>query len=181
MSLVSRFSPHSSTLAAMDFTLHSNISELVFSCRDGVTSLCVVFSSKMSLRALLGNLPDEIEQADGSRFAVDLESIGTDKVRIYVDGQADGEVIRGFYFNSSNRMTILKEYKRTDVKTEVAIDRYDATGALVSTDEPEVASDSSCWTGSQEILDAATDAMQDHNVIFLRKCDKDQSYIRIMK
>lgn len=181
MSLTSRFLPHSSLLQAMDFRLHGGISELVFACRDGDVSLCVVFSKAMSLRGLIGELPAEIEQAESSRYAVDLESIGTDKLRLYVDGQEDGEVLRGFYFNSNGRMTVLKKYNRTDDKTIISIDRYDGAGTLIGADEPESASDSSCWTGPQDILDAALDAQQDHNVIFLSKGDKLQSYIRIMK
>lgn len=181
MALVQRFIPHSDLLRSMDFRTHSSISELVFACRDGEVSLCVVFSNAMALRSLIGDLPAEIEQAQTIRYAVDLESIGTDKLRLYIDGQEDGEVLRGFYFDRNMRKTILKKYRKTDDKAIISIDRYNGAGSLVSGDEPEAASDSSCWTGPQDLLDAALDAQQDHNVIFLSKGDKLQSYIRIMK
>ena len=181
MSLVSRFKKHSALLDSMSFILHNSVSELVFCCRDGETSLCVVFSNIEALSTLIGDLPAEIEQAESKRFAVDLESIGTSRLRIYVDGQDDGELLRGFYFDSQNRMTTLKKYKRTDDKAIISVDRYDGAGNIIGEDEPEAASDSTSWTGPSEILEAALDAEQDHIVIFLSKSDKDQSYIRIIK
>lgn len=179
MSLYSRFSQHNALLRGIDLTARQGISELVFSCRDGQLSLCVVFSDVMALRSVIGTVPDVIEQANGNRFGVDLESIGTDRLRLYIDGQDGGESIRGFYFDQDLQMDVLKKYKRAD-GFGLLIDRYDGSGNLISPDEPESASDSSCWTGPQEIMDAAIDAQQDHSVIFLEKGDKNQNYIRIV-
>ena len=131
MSLYSRFAQHHDALQTLDLTLRQKISELVFSCRDGVLSVCVVFPDVMYLRSLIASVPSQVEQATGKRFAVDLESIGTDRLRLYIDGQDDDEVIRGFYFDANLQMSVLKKYNRSDDPLSVSIDRYAARDHLI--------------------------------------------------
>jgi hypothetical protein len=177
MSWVSKFGQHSSALNQMSFLVFPSVQELVFSCRDGQLSVCVVFNSIEALTDIIGSVPNEILSASTNRYGVDLESIGSSNLRLYVDGQSDSEMLRSYSYNSSGGLTQSKIYKRSDGEYPILIDRYNASGDLISADEPEYSGDSSLWTGPAEIIDTASG----HDVIYLAKVNADQCYMRVIK
>ena len=177
MSWVNKFGQHSSALNQMSFLVFPSVQELVFSCRDDELSVCVVFNSIDALTDIIGSVPSEISSASTIRYGVDLESVGTSNLRLYVDGQSDSEMLRSFSYNSSGGLTQSKIYKRSDGEYPILIDRYNAFGDLISADEPEYSGDSSLWTGPAEIIDTASG----HDVIYLAKVNADQCYMRVIK
>ena len=177
MSWVNKFGQHSSALNQMSFLVFSSVQELVFSYRDEELSVCVVFNSIDALTDIIGSVPSEISSASTNRYGVDLESVGTSNLRLYVDGQSDSEMLRSYSYNSSGSLTQSKIYKRSDGQYPILIDRYSASGILISADEPEYSGDSSLWTGPTEIIDTASG----HDVIYLAKVNADQCYMRVIK
>ena len=131
----------------------------------------------MVLKKLVGVVPNSIAVVETNRYAVDLESIGTDMVRIYHDGNKEkNEVLHGYYLNNG-AIIQKKRYKRKE--GSVAIDRYDAQGNLISADENEISGDRSLWRGPAEIADAADTIGDPWVIIYLAKTNVDQSYIRV--
>lgn len=182
MAISEHFKDYSQALKDMDWTIHGNVSELIISYRDGQTTMCVVFPKVTYLKALIGDVPRAVAGVQSRRFAVDLESIGTDKLRLYIDGQKEGELLRGFYFDENKQMTQYKIYKKVEGdKNEVVIDRYLADGTLISNDEPELISDRDSWLGEDSIADLADSLSGKYEVKYLKKGNKAQSYIRIYK
>lgn len=177
MSWVIKFAKHSEALNEMSFTLWPFITEIVFSYRDSQLSVCVVFKDIGALQDVIGNVPSELQSAVTNRYGVDLESIGTSKLRLYCDGQTDDEMLRGYSYNGSKQLIESKIYKRSTGQYPILIDRYNASGEKISSDEPEESGDSSFWKGPSEIIDTASG----HDVIYLRKVNANQSYMRIMK
>lgn len=177
MNWIVNFSRHSTALSKMSFTLYPFVRELVFSYRSGELSVCVVFNDIGALQDLIGNVPTEIQSAITNRYGVDLESIGTSKLRLYCNGQSDSEILRSYAYNGSKQLIESKIYKRSTGTYPILIDRYNASGEKISSDEPEESGNSSFWTGPSEIIDTASD----HDVIYLRKVNADQCYMRIMK
>lgn len=177
MNWVVKFAKYSSHLSKMSFTVYPFVQELVFSCRNNQLSVCVVFTDIGALQDVIGNVPPELRSAKTNRYGVDLESVGTNKLRLYCNGQADGEMLRSYSYNEFKQLIESKIYKRSTGQYPILIDRYNASGEIVSHDEPEESGDSSFWTGPPEIISTASG----HDVIYLRKVDKDQCYMRIMK
>ena len=177
MSWVNKFGQHSSALNQMSFLVFSSVQELVFSYRDEELSVCVVFNSIEALTDIIGSVPSEISSASTNRYGVDLESVGTSNLRLYIDGQSDSEMLRSYSYNSSGSLTQSKIYKRSDGQYPILIDRYSASGDLISADEPEYSGDSSLWTGPTEIIDTASG----HDVVYLAEVNADQCYMRVIK
>jgi len=177
MNWIVKFSQHSTALSHLSFTLYPYVQELVFSYRDSNLSVCVVFNDVAALQDVIGNVPSEIRSATTNRYGVDLESIGTSKLRLYCDGQTDGEMLRSYAYNGSKALMESKIYKRSTGTYPILIDRFNSTGEKISFDEPEESGDSSFWTGSSKIIDTASD----HDVIYLKKVRTDQCYMRVMK
>ena len=177
MNIIDKFSPFFASLRNLPDYAREAMVELVISERQGNLSVCYVTNSFLVLKKLVGVLPNSISVADTVRYAVDLESIGTNKVRIYHDGDSENnEVLHGYYLNGG-AITQKKKYKRTE--GGVDIDRYDAQGALISADEPEVSGDRSLWRGPAQIADVADTIVSPWSVIYLAKTNADQSYIRV--
>ena len=166
---------HSST-SDLDTSVLDRTTSFVYCCRDGVESVTLVTNSKETLRSLVGELPEEIY--DTGRYAIDLSSIGTDKVRIYLNSQSKDEYLVGYYLSSSNSVLEEKKYKKTDTD-DILIDRYDANGDLISSNEREVLATKSDWSGSSSLADDIEAIASENNlrVQYSKKADKDQSYI----
>jgi hypothetical protein len=133
---------HKST-AALPLDVLEDIGEVIYTMRDGMFSVCVVMSKLETLVKLIGTVPDLIRDAVTKRYFVDLQSIGTDTIRLYTDATEPGVVIYGYYFDPSLKMLQKKNYKKVK-PGELAVDRYDSNGVLISLGEPEKQGDSSC-------------------------------------
>ena len=177
MSLGTYFSSIDLSLSNLSDSILEDIHQVVLSHRDGVDSICVFTPNLGTLESLLPNgVPSEVYKATTARYAVDLLSIGTDQLRLYVDSPASDETLIGYYFTSDNRMSQKKNYKRnpSNIKS-LLIDRYDNVGTLISSNEPENESDSSCWQGNPAW--AAMAEASPYRVRYLFKGSKPQSYI----
>jgi len=177
MHWVVKFAKYSNCLNTMSFTVYPFVQELVFSCRDSQLSVCVVFTDIDALQDVIGNVPSELQLATTNRYGVDLESIETSKLRLYCDGQADDEMLRSYAYNESKQLIESKIYKRSIGQYPILIDRYNPSGTIISSDEPEYSGSRELWTGPSDLIDTA----EGHDVIYLRKQNTDQCYMRIMK
>ena len=155
----------------------STISELIFCHRSGRFSVVICSNSKDDFLDLVGNMPDEIKKTNVSRYAVDLHSMETDTVRIYLGSNDTGVSIVGYNIDKEGAIIEKKIYKRTDDRKTLNIDRYNDAGILISPDEVEIECGERDWTGPVEIVSVAKS--HDLNMIFLKKVAKNQSYVRL--
>lgn len=172
---------HKST-AALPAAVLEDIGEVIYTIRDGMFSVCVVMSKLDTLTKLMGTVPDLIQNAPTKRYFVDLQSIGTDILRLYIDGSEPGVVIYGYYFDPSLKMLQKKNYKKVR-PGELAVDRYNGDGVLVSANEPEKQGDSSCWLGGKDFVAQVEREANDHGykVWYTYKQEKPQSYLRVVR
>lgn len=172
---------HKST-AELSSDILEDIGEIIYSVRDGEFSVCVVASRLDTLEKIIGEAPELIRLSVTKRYAVDLESIGTDILRLYTDGEEPGVVIYGYYFDSSRRMLQRKNYKKVK-PGELSVDRYDGDGVLISPGEPEKQGDSSCWLGDKDFAaQVEQEASANGYVVrYTYKGNKSQSYLRVMR
>lgn len=178
MSIGTYFSSCDPSLSALSADVLNDIEGLLFSYRDGVESVCVVTEKLSTLASIIGVVPTEIKNASTRRYFVDLSSVGTDKLRLYIDSNDAKNVLIGYYFGSDNKMEIKKVYKRVsgDIFT-IHIDRYNDQGILISSNEPELQSDRTSWLGSATWADLADNSP--YYTRYLAKSNKPQSYIYV--
>tara|TARA_R100001510_G_C7643190_1_gene200712 strand:+ start:1095 stop:1745 length:651 start_codon:yes stop_codon:yes gene_type:complete len=165
--------------------IRDQLVEVIYSWRDGVESVCVVTESLDCLKTMLnGNVPSEISKAKMTppRYFVDLESIGTDNLRLYIDDSQRMDIsIVGFKFDSNGNLTERKDYWRD--KEGVLIDRYDASNNLISSKEPEIMVTKDDFLGSSEIADKVEQIANErrYDLVWMNKVNTKQSYIRIRR
>lgn len=178
---VDAFKGHSAALDQLPDSCRDATSELVWSYRSGELSLCWVTEDLAAFTEVLGGTVPEILTLTGSvRYAVDLESLGSDKIRLYINSPNDGEVLLGYYFSSLEHDADPYEYKvySSASKTGVSVSRYTGNGDLISEGEGEVqTNDPADWSGPKELLDLCKE--QSGSVRILKKVSKDQSYLRL--
>jgi hypothetical protein len=159
----------------------SATSELIWSYRVGVVSLCWVTEDLAAFTEVLGGtVPEVITLSGSNRYFVDLESLGSDKIRLYINSPNDGEVLLGYYFSSLEHDAAPYEYKvySSVSKTEASVSRYTGSGDLISESEGEVQTNVPAdWGGPKELLDLCKE--QPGTVRILKKTAKDQSYLRV--
>lgn len=172
---------HSAALDQLSDRCRNATSELIWSYRSGVVSLCWVTEDLEAFTEVLGGtVPEVLTISGSSRYFVDLESLGSDKIRLYIDSPNDGEALLGYYFSSLEQDAAPYEYKvySSVSKTEVSINRYTGSGDLISEGEGEVQTNAPAdWSGPKELLDLCKD--QSGSFRILKKVSKDQSYLRL--
>ena len=180
MSVGTYFAPLVPSLSDLGEEVLEDINQVVLSVRDGVESVCAVTPSLETLAAIIGEVPVEIQEATTSRYGVDLESIGSDKVRLYVDSPELPEILIGYYFSSDNAVVQKKIYKRPTVEsTDILVDRFDAEGTLISYNEPESPCKRRHWQGRGDLADRAD--RSPYLVAYLKKGAAPQSYISVLE
>lgn len=157
----------------------ANVLEFVYCSRDSVDSVCLVTRQLDTLKALVTNLPNEVTEADTNRYAVDLGSINTNNVKLYVASKNPGEVLLGFQCSNDGEILQKKIYKRKD--QGVLLDRFNPDGSVISQNEEEMSCNSSDWTGNQSLLQNVLSLVQSENltVNFLKRTASNQSYMRV--
>jgi len=156
-----------------------NISEVVFSWRDGVDSICVVFRTPEALRAIAPNVPLSITNRKANRYAADLESIGSTRERYYVDVPSDPVISIMGWFCNNGVIEQEKEYRRAG-ESVLEVDRYNGEGEMISSAEPEVETLESEWRGRPEVLTIVKSYPEESaGFIVLKKTLTDQTYIRL--
>ena len=168
--------------AALPADVLEDIGEVIYTMRNGVFSVCVVMSKIETLAKLIGTVPDLIQAATTKRYFVDLQSIGTDTLRLYTDAPEPDVVIYGYYFYPPHEMLQKKVYKKVG-PGKLAIDRYNGNGVLFSANEAESQGVSSCWLGDKDFADRVERDASTHvyAVRYTYKEGKPQSYLRVMR
>jgi hypothetical protein len=166
-------------LDKLDRTTKDAIIELGFSFRDSVESVSVVFKSFDVFANLVGIVPQKVVQdyqtGKATKFYVDLESLNTDKLRIYTNYKEVGVQLVGYYVNAG----IIYETKiYNDISpTAVVIKRYDSKMNLVDDQETEDRVELSEWSGNKEIINIAL--RNSLNVVCIKKVTKNQNYLLV--
>lgn len=155
------------------------ITEVIFSYRDGTNSICVVFNNPDAIKAISVSVPDEIINQNAYRYMVDLESLGSDKERYYTDIIGDQEISLVGWYVSDATIYQKKVYRRVP-SGGLEVDRYDASGSLISSGEGEVQAVDNDWKGNTQVLELAKTYSSDSiGYLVLKKTAVDQSYIRL--
>lgn len=175
------FTGYSAALDSLEDHQLDQTSELIWSYRSGSLSVCWVTEDlETFIEVLGGSAPEVVTNNQSSRYAVDLESLDDDTVRLYIDSPEDDEVLIGYYFpylSQAAEPSEYKIYKRAGGKG-VAIDRYTGSGSLISSDEGEVQTDAKeDWRGPVPLYDICVG--QPGTLRVLKKTQKDQSYLRL--
>lgn len=169
-------------LAKLDKTTKDAIVQLIFSYRDSVESVCVVFNSFEVFSKLVGLVPEKIKQdyeSDKShKFYVDLESLSTNNVRLYTSYKEEGVQLVGYYVNNG-QIYETKIYQDIVgvIPKSMSVKRYDSEMNLIDDEETENAVGLSEWSGNKEIIDIALE--HSLNIKCLKKTIKNQNYLLV--
>jgi len=177
ISLFKKFSP---ALEIIDGLIpDDNVTDILFADREGVVTAHIGVKTLEDIEAIIGDsLPEEIRSIDAKRYGVDLDTIGTSSLRLYVDNREPADIaLYGYYLDEDLNVLQTKVYKKADEKTTLYVDRYDAEGNLLQEDDPEVETDEIDWTGSTEIAEIAKE--NGMPIVYLRKLNRNQVYLRI--
>lgn len=171
---INLFAGYSSELDALADEHKAKLYGLVWSYRSGVSSVCVLTKDRDTVFSITNGIGTATKQGD--IYGVDLESVGTDKVRVYVDPRKkpdDPIILVGYYYNQDDVFYEYKQYYK-DTDSNLAIRRFDASGNLLAneTEGPATASD---WKGITDLVDIATSNNIAH--VMFKKGEKDQCYI----
>jgi len=179
---------------SLDSNILDKTVEFIYSYRSGVESVCLVTSDKDVLKSIAGYVPDVVYNAktegsayDYTRYFIDLESVGTDLVRMYTDQPIFDDGIIGYNISASGEIIQKKIYNAGYDDDPVLIDRYDAEGVLISTGEKELVVDESFWGGDGSLINDINEIISNEftnnekiiGVTYMKKEQKDQSYIRV--
>ena len=178
---VSTFYGHSAALDQLSDSCRDATSELIWSYRSGELSLCWVTEDLSAFTEVLGGtIPEVLTISGSSHYSVALESLGSDKIRLYIDSPNPDEFMVGYYFSSLAHGAVPSEYKiyTPTSRAELSISRYNSAGGLISEDEREVQTeDHADWGGPKDLLDLCL--AQPQQLTILKKVSKDQSYLRL--
>jgi hypothetical protein len=185
------FSFLSPALNNLSSDIKKQLVEVVYCWRDSVESVSVVTENLDCLRTILkGNVPNEISEGavyQIPRYGVDLESIGTDELRLYRDdAERDDISAIGYKFDSNGNVIEREEYWRdkTGNKPGVLLDRYDASNNLISSKEPDsIVVEKNNFLGNMELADKVEQIASEKKyiVVFANKIQSNESYIRIRR
>ncbi len=174
---ISIFKGFSSRLDLVPVKLYDDISELVFSQRENIFSVCVVFNKLSSLSAISTNIPSEIIDGSFDSYAVDLESLDTDELRFYVRPKNNPKIEVIGYLSDKEGNILQKKIYKVSGKNSLNIDRFDASGMLISPNEPEGRCSEEEWLGPKILVNIARN--NGLRTFFIKKFAKNQTYLSI--
>ena len=108
----------------LGYNVLSKVTEFVYCSRNSVDTVCLVTDDLDVFISLVENVPTQITEAKTNRYAVDLGSIGTDNVKMYIDSPNDGEVLLGFQCKNNGEILQNKTYKRKE--KGILLDKFNA-------------------------------------------------------
>ena len=190
-SVAEDFSFLSPALDNLPTNIKNQLAEIVYCWRDGVESVIVVTESLDCFQTLLkDNVPTEMLEAKVysryPRYGVDLESIGTDNVRMYTDDEQRADISAISYkFNSDGNLTEKKDFWRHRVgdQKNALIDTYDASNNLTFFKRPLTVLTKSDFLGSSELVDKIEQVANTkrYSLAFFNIASSNHSYIRIRR
>ena len=172
--LCDQFSGFSPKLDALPTPLKKNIKELVFCQRQDCFSVTAITRDFKTFQKIIKYIPEGFE-TESNRFGVDMESLDTDKVRLYHSlSKSAPSSLYGIYWNPSQGIYEEKDYIRDH---DGLIIKRKINGVLTGMEEGEVECSIDEWTGPKEIVDVIN--MFDINTIALKKTHANQTYLRV--
>lgn len=175
----SLFKKYSKALSNLSEDITSDLCSLAFSQREEELSVSVGTKNQETFEKILEGitLPKDFFNGNFIKYGVDLESMASDKIRIYKMFPRSSEIrIEGLYINKDGHIIEKKIYKKLS-KTELTIDRYDADGNVLSEGEIEKDCSEADWNGPKEIVEEAKNNRYEFN--FVKKASKNQTYFVI--
>lgn len=173
------FKKYSQDLSLLTDEILNDLCSLAFSNREGQLSVSVGTRNTETFKKICPaiSLPGDFLIGDFIKWGIDLESVHSARIRIYrVQPKSNKVRIEGFYIDKSGNILEKKLYTLRS-SGELVIDRYDASGNLVSSNEIEKECLEADWTGPQELIDEVKLKGHEHN--FMKKMAKDQVYLVI--
>lgn len=174
---------------------YNRIKSIVFTRRKNVHSVAFIShfakgtKDEENFEKVCGyNFPTEwYETANGwvSYVCVDLESVGTTKLRVYKN-QPDKNPRNGddwweniaYYIDTNTGKTLgTKHYLRSEKDQCYYIDYYNEKDEVVATRQREIAATKDDWKGSEELYSIIQEEHFPH--VFARKVNKDQAYLAV--
>lgn len=172
----SEFKIYSEALSLLEEDVLSKLCTIVFSKRENVLSVCAITEDEKTYKKLLKGvkLPNNFLCNDYITLGVDLESISSDKIRVYKWFSKEKSIrIEGLYITKDGEILERKLYKQVS-KNELSINRYNSSGKIISEKEIEKDCSEDEWTGPKKIVEEALKNSYDIN--FIRKTFKNQTY-----
>jgi|694.fasta_scaffold00622_65 hypothetical protein len=167
------------SLIGLSDQVKNSVIELGFSIRETGESVALVLNSFDAFSMLIGNVPEKIrnDYLDGksTKFYVELESLNTDKVRIYTNYIGEGIELMGYYAENGV-IYETKVYRFTDLTTS-SIERYDSNMNLIDNSDFDTVVDLDQWTGSRRIIDISIE--NNYRVTCIKKTPKNQVYLLV--
>tara|TARA_B100000085_G_C18265627_1_gene399911 strand:- start:35 stop:577 length:543 start_codon:yes stop_codon:yes gene_type:complete len=179
MTVGTRFAHLHTSTSGLSSAVLDKTTEFIYCFRDGVESVCLVTHDRDVLTDVCGTVPNDVYNADTRRYAVDLSTVGTNSVKMYVDSPESGEVLTGYHFSSEGAILQKKTYRRNG--DNILLDRYNPNNSVISEGELETICAKSDWGGSSSLADSIESVASEHNfkVIYLKRAASNQSYIRV--
>jgi hypothetical protein len=171
---------YSYELNKLDDSVISKLCSIVFAKRSDDLSACAITRDKELFKQLCSKitLPRNFLEGDHIKWGVDLESIETNKIRIYrVPPRSNAVRLEGLYIDRDGKILEKKLYKKS--LEGLSIDRYDGTGKLINAGEIEVECTEKDWSGPKELVKDAKDSGYEIN--FMKKISKEQTYLVMHK
>lgn len=169
------FSPDFDSLSS---DIKSSLNTVIFSKRNDDLSVCVVTNNADVFKRICNvKLPKTFFSNSSNRWGVDLESLKTDKVRVYSFLPKQKSIrLYGYYLDKSGVILEKKIYKDNNPK-ELIIDRYDGNDNLINASEIEKECHERNWTGPKDLINRAK--IYQYDYVCLQKTFKNQTYLVI--
>jgi hypothetical protein len=172
---------YSSKLGSLSNEIKEKITTVYVCHRNGFTSVVVGFNDyETFVKSCENHMFKEIENNKDSitSFLVDLESLNSDNIRVYVVLKNES-YNKGYYFDQKDNKVIEKKYIPND-KGGCNVHKYNLSGELFSQDEEEFSSNN-LWTGSPDVVETIKLSSHIEARSYMKKVNKDQSYIKVKR
>jgi len=176
--LAETFAGHFPRLDALTQAQKDALTGLVFCNRAGQDSVTIVTKDLACISSIVGSSASARLSDGAKKYGVDLESVGTDTLRLYADYRQQGVELIGYYINADGSLAQTKVYNKVSAE-ETTIERRDASGKLLGSEDGEVRCGRGEWTGSSALADKAEASGMTH--WYTRKTNKDQTYLVIFR
>lgn len=179
----------------LDWFPHNRIKSIVFTRRNDFHSVAFIShfvkgtDDEANFEKICQyNFPTEWYETESgwvSYVAVDLESVGTNKLRVYKnqpdknprDGSDWWENIAYYIDTETNKVLGTKHYLRSERNRCYYIDYYDADNNLVAKMQREISATKEDWNGPEELFNIVIE--ENFGYVFAKKENKDQAYFAV--
>lgn len=173
------FRGYSKDLDELPNNIRSSLSTIIFSKRDSIFSVCAVTRDPNTIKFMCAgiNFPSLFFKKPSNRWGVDLESLKTDKIRIYSFLPKTNNIrLYGFYVDKDGNVFEKKIYKQYQ-KNSLIIDRFDGQDNLINEGEIEKECNDSVWSGPNDLINKAKTYRYEYKC--MHKTFKNQTYLVI--